>query len=717
MKQILQNLGNGATLLVDVPRPVVRANDVLIATQRSLISIGTERMLLEFGRSSLIGKARRQPEKVRQVLSKARADGLLATIDSVKSKLAEPVPLGYCNAGIVLEVGSNVSGFRPGDRVVSNGPHAEIVRVGQNLCAKIPDGVSFDDAAFTVLASIGLQGIRLAAPTLGETVVVIGLGLIGLLTVQLLQSNGCSVIAIDTNPRRCALAASFGAFAVEAGSGDPVKSVLARTGGIGADAVLITASTASDQPVQQAAEMSRKRGRIVLVGVTGLNLSRDAFYQKELTFQVSCSYGPGRYDPAYEEGGADYPVGFVRWTEGRNFDAILALMSREALDLSALVEQRFGLNEVVEAYEKLAGSASLGILIDYPPLAENAAALSLRTVALSAHQSTGSAPLAEALTVGMIGFGNFGSRSLAPSFKAAGAVMKTVVNSGGAAAAVTAKSAGFRLMSTDHASVFDDPQINVVAVTTRHDSHAELACRAIEAGKAVFVEKPLAITRQQLESVAVAWRKAQSAGKAPIVVVGFNRRFAPMVQSLKQWLDRRNEPASLILTMNAGAIPSSHWTQNSLVGGGRIIGEAIHFIDLARFLIGHPISEVHAISMGKNAAVDVNGDKAHIALKFSDGSTAVVNYLANGASAYSKERIEAYCSGGTGIIDNYRSLKAYAAHGLKSSSSWRPDKGHAAFVNAFAGSIKTGGHALVPFEEIMEAHEACFSAMEMMRDA
>jgi threonine dehydrogenase-like Zn-dependent dehydrogenase/predicted dehydrogenase len=716
VKQILQKLGNGETVLVDVPRPAVRDNDVLIATQRSLISVGTERMLLEFGRSSLIGKARKQPEKVKQVLNKARVDGILTTYDSVKSKLAEPVPLGYCNAGIVLEVGKSVTGLKPGDRVVSNGPHAEIVRVGQNLCAKIPDGVSFDDAAFTVLASIGLQGIRLAAPSLGETVCVIGLGLIGLLTVQLLRSNGCRVVGIDPDAKRCALAASFGAFTVNARSGDPVKSVLAFTAGLGADAVLITASTVSDQPMQQAAEMSRKRGRIVLVGVTGLNLSRDAFYQKELTFQVSCSYGPGRYDPAYEEQGHDYPAGFVRWTEGRNFEAVLALLAGGAIDLSQLVESRYALKDVVAAYDKLAGSTSLGILIDYPPFAASRADLMLRTVDLSGEPDAKPATAAGAITLGMIGFGNFGSRSLAPSFKSAGAALKTVVNSGGAAAAVTARSAGFRQMSTDQGTVFGDSQINIVAVTTRHDTHADFACRSIETGKAAFVEKPLAITREQLGAVVSCWQNALSQGKTPILTVGFNRRFAPMVRGLKEWLDRRSDPASLILTINAGAIPASHWTQHPNVGGGRIIGEAVHFIDLARFLIGHPIVSVRAVSMGKAAAAGSMDDKAHIALKFGDGSTAVINYLANGSAAYSKERIEAFCGGGIGVIDNYRTLKSYSAPGLKAARSWRQDKGHAAFVKAFVDSVKSGGTPPVPFEEIVEVHNACFDALDLLAD-
>ncbi len=711
MRQILQNLGNGETMLAEVPRPKLGQNDVLVASQCSLISIGTERMLLEFGRSSLVGKARKQPAKVRQVLNKIKTDGLAVTVEAVRSKLGQPIPLGYSNAGIVLEVGGNVRDFAPGDRVASNGPHAEVVRVGRNLCAAIPDGVPFDQAAFAVVASIGLQGVRLAAPTLGETVVVIGLGLIGLLTVQLLKSNGCKVIGLDPDGGRCALAREFGAEAILLGSKDPVKTVLALTNGFGADAVLITASTTSDEPIRQAAAMSRKRGRIVLVGVAGLNLSRELFYEKELSFQVSCSYGPGRYDPDYEERGIDYPAGFVRWTEKRNFEAVLGLMASGAIDPSRLITARHHLEDAVDAYRGLAGS-SLGVLIDYKPVAENETALSARTIRLSDEPGRpASAP--GTLVAGFLGFGNFGSRTLAPMFKAAGVELKTVVNSGGAAASVTGKSAGFSLSSTDSESIFADPHINTVAIVTRHDSHAGLAARAVASGKAVFVEKPLAITRQQLTQVRDAVQAATSEGLSPIVTVGFNRRCAPMILKMKTWLDRRNEPVSLMLTMNAGAVPAAHWTQDPEIGGGRIIGEAIHYIDLARFLAGQPITEVRALGMGM--ADGSGSDKTHIVLCFADGSTAVINYLANGSPAYPKERIEAFCEGGTVVIDNFRTLKAYSAAGVSSTRAWRPDKGHAAFVRQFVEAVKGSTAPPMPFDEIIEVHDAAFTAIEQIR--
>lgn len=712
MKQILQKLNDGSTLIATVPKPVVLPGTLLIETRRTLVSAGTERMLVEFGKASLIEKARKNPERVKQVLQKARTDGVATTLEAVRSKLSQPIPLGYCNAGVVAAVGAGVSGFTVGDRVVSNGSHAELVRVPINLCAKIPDTVNDDAAAFTVLAAIGLQGLRLANPTLGETFAVIGLGLIGLITVQLLRANGCTVIGIDPDPERCALAEGFGAQTVCLGDGvDSVAHVLAATGGVGADGVLIAAATASNEPIEQAAKMSRKRGRIVLVGVVGLSLDRALFYEKELTFQVSCSYGPGRYDPDYEEKGRDYPLGFVRWTEQRNFEAVLQLMAARSFDPSRLVTHRFALEEAEAAYAQISVPGTLGVLLEYESSTTDSPKWD-RTVSLASEAEAtkpGSVPVA-----GFLGYGNYASRMLVPAFKAAGIALDTVVTTGGPLAATSGKEAGFRRASTDIEAILDDPSINILAVATRHNDHAGSIVRGLEAGKAVFVEKPLAITSEQLEAVRQAYSNALASNASPLLMAGFNRRFSPHTRALKAWLDRRSEPVSLILLMNAGAIPSDHWTQDFNVGGGRIIGEACHLIDLARFLVGHPIAGVHTTAMRAAGDAAVVSDKAHIALAFEDGSTAVVNYLANGAASFPKERVEAFCGGGTVVIDNFIGVKGYNAPGVGGRRGWRQDKGQIGCTKAFAEAVATGGPSPIPFEELVEVAEVCIQATDQI---
>lgn len=706
MRQLLQGLGDGETVIETIPAPAVLPGTLLIETHTTLVSAGTERMLVEFGKASLIAKVRKNPDKVREVIAKSKTDGLLTTIDAVRSKLDQRIPLGYCNSGVVIAVGSGVSGFAEGDRVASNGSHAEIVRVPANLCAKIPDGVSDEAASFTVLSAIGLQGLRLIKPTLGETIVVVGLGLIGLVTVQLLRANGCRVIGIDPNAARCRLAESFGATTIVVSEGnDPVGQVLAMTGGTGADGVIIAASTASNGPIEQAAQMSRKRGRIVLIGVVGLNLSRDMFYAKELTFQVSCSYGPGRYDPDYETHGHDYPIGFVRWTEQRNFEAILGLLDSGGLDPLPLVTHRFGLDQARDAYAAIGGSGALGVLLKYGQA--GAPDKQSRTIALSS-------PVAEAAVgkpvAGFLGFGNYASRVLAPAFKAAGITLDTVISTGGPQAVSVGRGLGFRQASTDPAALFDNPTINALAVATRHSNHAESTVRGLEAGKAVFVEKPLAITQDQLDRVKAAYATRQASGTSPMLMVGFNRRFSPHTQAVKQWLDRRSEPASLILLMNAGKIPPDHWTQDPEIGGGRLIGEACHMVDLARFLVGSPMVSVQATALGATGPGAIVSDKVHIVLSFADGSNAVVHYLANGAASYPKERVEVFCGGGIAVIDNFISVRGYNAAGLKSRRAWRQDKGQVAAATAFANAVATGSGSPIGYDEIIEVAQACIDA-------
>lgn len=689
--------------------PTVRAGTLLIQTTCSLISAGTERMLVGFGKAGWIDKARQQPDKVKMVLEKIQTDGLMTTFEAVRSKLAQPLPLGYCNVGVVDQVGVGVEGFKVGDRVVSNGPHADVVRVPRNLCARIPDGVDDESASFVVLASIGLQGIRLAQPTLGEAFVVTGVGLIGLLTVQLLRAHGCRVLAIDFDDAKLALARQYGAETCNPGGDeDPVAAGMAFSRGQGVDGVIITASTQSNEPVTQAACMSRKRGRIVLVGVTGLELNRADFYEKELTFQVSCSYGPGRYDPSYEERGQDYPLGFVRWTEQRNFEAVLDMLDSGQLDVKPLVTHRIAFEEAQRAYQTLTDDKSaLGIVLRYKSAMVDRAA---RSVALGA-------PVryeAHRPVLGFVGAGNYASRILIPAFKAAGAQFHTIVTSGGINGVVHGVRGGFAEASTDFNALLANDVVNTIAIVTRHDSHAGLVAQALKAGKSAFVEKPLAIDQAQLAEVREAYDQAHQVGLGPQLMVGFNRRFAPQVQKMKTLLASVTEPKSFIMTINAGAIQASHWTQDALVGGGRIIGEACHFIDLMRFLAGSPIVSLQARRMGNAPGMEVTEDKASITLGFADGSFGTIMYLANGAASFPKERIEVFSAGRVLQLDNFRKLKGYGWPGFGKLNLWKQDKGQKACAEAFLRAVETGVPAISP-EEIFEVARVTIEAAEQLR--
>lgn len=695
MKQILQSLKTGATEVADVPCPAAARGQLLIRTSRTLVSAGTERMLVDFGKAGLIGKARQQPDKVRQVLDKVRTDGLAPTLEAVFNKLDQPLPLGYCNVGRVLSTGAGVTGFTPGDRVISNGKHAEAVAVPVNLCAAIPDAVSDEEAAFTVLGAIALQGVRLIGPTLGETVVVTGLGLIGLMTVQLLRAHGCRVLGLDYDPAKLQLAQSFGAETVDLSAGaDPVIAAQAYSRGRGVDAVIITASTKSNEPVHQAALMCRKRGRIVLVGVTGLELSRADFFEKELTFQVSCSYGPGRYDPNYEEKGQDYPFGFVRWTEQRNFEAVLDMMSDGRLDVTPLISHRFAVDDAAEAYGVVTGGApSLGILLDYGSESERPTeAVTRRTVVIAP-----SAPAAGKAAIGFIGSGNYATGVLIPAFKAAGARLVSVASSAGVSGLHAGRKFGFESTTTDPASVFDDPEINAVVVATRHDSHAAYVRRALAAGKHVFVEKPLALTRAELTDIEEARAEAIANGFAPIVMVGFNRRFAPQVLKMRQLLAGVSGPKSFVMTVNAGLIPGDHWTHDPQAGGGRIVGEACHFIDLLRALSGSPITSQDIRFM--DAATR---DTATISLTFADGSIGAIHYFANGHKSFPKERLEVFCTGRILQLDNFRKLRGFGWPGFRAMNLSRQNKGQRACAQAFVKAVSLGGLAPLDFTELLE---------------
>jgi len=710
MKQILQNLSNGKTSLVEVPCPKNIKSNILIATTTTVVSAGTERMLIDFGKANLLSKAKKQPDKVKMVLNKVITDGLMTTVDAVRSKLDQPLPLGYCNAGVILE--SDVDGFEPGDRVVSNGNHAEVVRVPKNLCVKIPDNVNDDTAAFTVLGAIGLQGIRLIQPTMGECFVVTGLGLIGLLCVQMLRANGCRVLGIDFDSNKCELARKFGAETVDLSKEEDLIIIAQGfSRGRGVDGVLITAATQSDEVMHQSAEMCRKRGRIVLVGVVGLNLRRDDFFKKEITFQVSASYGPGRYDSFYEDEGNDYPVGFVRWTEQRNFEAVLDMMSSGVLDVKSVITHRFDIENAIDAYSLLDSPDALGIVLNYP--SQSRKVLTKSKVELNVQPPK--AIDSSIPCVGFIGAGNYASRTLIPAFKEAGAVLDTLVTSGGISGVHHGNKNQFATASTETNDLWNNDTINTVSIVTRHDAHAQQVVDALKSGKNVFVEKPLALTLDELDVIDKAYHEANRSNTVRLMV-GFNRRYSPHIVKMKELLNSHRSPKSIIMTVNAGAIPGEHWVQNSLIGGGRIIGEGCHFIDLMRHLIGHKINGFTATMMGNVPGVEVREDKASITLSFEDGSFGTIHYLANGGSAFPKERIEVFCDDAVLQMDNYRVLTGYGWPGFKKMKLFKQDKGQRACAKAFIESIANGKESPISYEEVMESSRVSIEVANSLRN-
>ena len=702
MKQVLQHLGSGKTEVVEVPAPQAGPHACVIQTRASLISAGTERMLVEFSQASLIRKARQQPEKVRQVLDKIRTEGVLPTLDRVFRKLDEPLPLGYCNAGEVIEVGPGVTGLKVGDRVVSNGRHAEIVSVPQTLCAQIPDDVGDEAAAFTVLGAIGLQGIRLARPEMGETFAVFGTGLIGLMTVQMLRASGCRVLAVDLDQSRLKLAEGYGARVCNANQGDPVAAASALTEGRGVDGVLITASAKSHDIVHQAATMCRKRARIVLVGVVGLNLRRSDFYEKEISFQVSCSYGPGRYDAAYESGERDYPYGYVRWTEQRNFEAVLAAMAAGQVQTENLVTHRFPLDAAEDAYAAVSGdSCALGVILQY-----SEKATPRRIVDLGRPRAFRSGRCVAA----MIGAGNFARMKMAPALAKTGARLKYVAaRTGGAAAVHIGNKCGFEKAVTDLETIWADPDVNTVFITTRHDSHASLVQQALAAGKHVFVEKPLCLNEEELRCIVDAFNFQSAIRNSQLLMIGFNRRFSPHVKKIKELLAGRSEPLAMQFTANAGIIPPESWVHDPRAGGGRIIGEACHYIDLLSDLADSPVTSVAAFQM--DGGVAVQQDKMSIILRFADGSVGTVNYFANGAGAYPKEVLEVFSQGRILRLDNFRKLEGWGFKGFRRHKTARMDKGHQAQFDAFVALVETGGFRLIAPERLINVTLATFAAV------
>jgi len=715
MKQLLQNLRNGQTTVVEVPIPVVKPGMALVRTQASLVSAGTERMLVEFGEKSLLDKARSRPDLVRQMVDKARREGLVSTIEAAFNRLDRPMPLGYSSAGIIESIGDNLQGFQVGERVACAGGgyavHAEYALVPRNLIAKIPDNVDYESAAFTTLGAIALHGFRLSEAQVGERVGVIGLGLLGLLAAGIARAAGCHVLGVDLDPKRVELAEQMGATAVLRAQAVEVAQAFSR--GRGLDIILICADTPSADPVELAGAIARDRGRIVAIGAVGLTIPRKVYYEKELSFINSRSYGPGRYDPAYEESGHDYPIGYVRWSEGRNLEAFVDLLAEGRIDVKPLITHRFPIEKAPEAYELITGKTKqpfLGVLLTYPEASPVLAGVQLSSKNI---QNTGSQNKpSTSIRLGVLGAGNFANAVMLPALKKIPSIALVGIASGsGLHSQYAAKKFGFNYTAGSENEILQDPQINTIAILTRHDLHAEQVNRALQAGKHVFCEKPLAMTGEQLSLIK---EQLLSKDTATLLMVGFNRRFAPLARRLYEFLKPRQEPLVATYRVNAGYIPPTHWVHDPEQGGGRIIGEGCHFVDFLTFLVGMPPISVSAQALPDNGRY--REDNAIMTFTFPDGSLGTVSYLANGDKAFPKERVEVFAGGRVAVLEDFRSL-TLVQEGKKQviHSRLRQDKGHRAEWEAFEASILAGGPAPIPYEQLFGVTEATLAAVDSLR--
>jgi predicted dehydrogenase/D-arabinose 1-dehydrogenase-like Zn-dependent alcohol dehydrogenase len=711
MHQIIQNIRNGKLKVIQVPDPAVKPNHVLVANAFSVISAGTEKTMIDLGKKSLLGKAKERPDQVRRVLEKWRNEGFLNTLSQVREKLDEPMAMGYSSAGVVLACGQGIQEFKPGDQVASNGPHAGVVCVPKHLCANIPEGVGLDQAAFTVLGAIALQGIRLSQVGIGETVLVIGLGLIGQLSVALLKANGCRIIGTDLESKKCELALRMGAEVAMPGM--KASDVMDLTHGLGADAVLITASTKSDGPVELAGESVRKKGRVVAVGAVGLNLPRRPYYFKEAEFVVSCSYGPGRYDPDYEERGLDYPAAYVRWTEQRNMQAVLHLMASGALNVSPLISHRFKIEEAELAYDLIEKGKEpyMGILLEYPE-----APSSTRRVELKPPTSNLKPPAST--SIGVLGAGNFARMTLLPTLKKSGNLrLRTICSAGGLSAIYSGEKLGFEIATSDEDEVLRDPEIDTVFVLTRHNQHASQVIKALQAGKHVFTEKPLCLTIQELEEIEncySAFRNPHSA--MPLLMVGFNRRFSPAARKIKDFFSDVSSPLTVSIRFNAGAIPSDHWTQDEKEGGGRIVGETCHAIDLATYLTGSLPVRVFAESVGGVNAPSITDDQSFITLRHGNGSVSNIAYWAGGDKAFPKERVEVAGGGKIAVIEDFREVVMCANGKIKKTRFSGQNKGHREEIEAFVRALDAREPSPIIWDEIYAVTLASILAVRSIRE-
>jgi polar amino acid transport system substrate-binding protein len=711
MKQILQNNKTGQMTVKDVPTPVVQSGRVLVRAAASLISAGTERMAVDEGKKSLIERARERPDLVRQVIEKARTEGVIKTFNAVRSKLGSSTALGYSASGIVLDVGEEVTEFRAGMRVTCAGAgyasHAEVLSVPKNLCVRLPDRVSFDEGAFGTLGAIALQGVRLASPTLGESVVVIGLGLLGQITVQLLKANGCRVFGLDLDPAKVELALELGADAAAISDENAKRAVLDWSRGQGADAVLITAATQSNQPVEMAGEVSRLKGRVVAVGMVGMDVPRNLYFKRELSLTVSMSYGPGRYDPEYEERGHDYPFAYVRWTENRNIEAFLDLIAEGRINVLRLITHRFPIEDGERAYQLIGGESKepyLGIILQYEMERELE-----RRIEIKRSEKPGSAK-AGAVRLGMIGAGVYAQAMLLPNYKNAGVDFRAITTASGVTARDLAEKYGFNYCASSADDVLADEEVNLVAIATRHNLHAELARRALQRGKHVFVEKPLALNEEELDGVLDA--AANSDGR---LLVGFNRRFSPLARQAKEFFAARQAPLSINYRINAGRIPKSHWLQDPREGGGRIIGEVCHFIDLMHFLTGALTTRVYAESIESRNGEMVDEDNIFVTLRFSDGSNGAIAYLSEGDHSLPKERVEIFCEGKSFMLDDFRSATSYKGGREESTKLRQQDKGQADEVRAVCEMVLKGTPAPISLDDLATTTRATFRIRQSLR--
>ena len=710
MRQVIQNIRSGDLSVRTVPTPAVADGEVLIVNQASLVSAGTEKMVMDLASKSLLGKARERPDQVRRILEKVRNEGLISTIRQVRRKLDEPMTMGYSSVGVVVACGSGVQNLKPGDRVASNGPHAEVVSVPVNLCARVPPGVAFEQASFAVLGSIALQGVRLSKCQLGETIFVIGLGLVGQLTVALASAAGYTVIGTDPDASRCELATKMGA-----GIARPVlgaSAVEELTGGLGADAVLITASTKSNAPIELAANSVRKKGRVVLVGVVGLEIDRRPFYFKEAEFVVSCSYGPGRYDPVYEDHGHDYPAPYVRWTEQRNIQAVLDLIGEGRLNVDPLISHRFPIDQAPQAYDLIQGGEEpfLGVVLQYPDVeATEYAADPDRRILVNA-RPTGKGKV----RIGVLGAGNFARMVMLPAIRKCPEFEAVAIcTAKGVTGTHEAASGGFERSTTDEDDIFGDASINMVFSLTRHDQHARHVLKAIQNRKNVFVEKPLCLNADQLQQIDAA--VAEAGSDCPLIMVGFNRRFARATASVRSFFYDVSSPLTVAIRFNAGALPANHWTQHDQVGGGRIIGEACHGIDLATCLVGSVPVRVYAESVSLPEPGQVSDDQCFITLRHANGSISSIGYLAGGDKAFPKERVEVFGGGRVGVIDDFR--KVQLCHGGRTrTESFGQDKGYQAELVELARATSSGGPPPIPWDDIRATTAASLAAVLSLRE-
>jgi predicted dehydrogenase len=713
MKQLLQNIRDGKAIVEEVPVPTPRAGMALVKMEASLVSAGTERMVVEFAEKSLVGKARSRPDLVRQVIDKAKREGLLVTAQAAFARLDQPMALGYSSAGTIVALGENMGGFKVGQRVACAGGgyavHAEYGVVPRNLLTPLPENVDFESAAFTTLGAIALHGFRLAEPQLGETVAVIGMGLLGLLAGQIAAAAGCRVLGIDIDPRRIAIASSLG---LEACLRDQAEdSTQTFSANRGFDAVIICADTSSNDPVELAGAIARDRARVVATGAVGLTFPRKVYYEKELSFINSRSYGPGRYDAGYEENGQDYPIGYVRWTEGRNFEAILDLLSNGKLQVQPLITHRFPIEQATEAYEVITGKKNepfLGVLLTYANTGvqeTKEAGTGLRVTLPASRDAVKSGNV----KLGVIGAGLFANATLLPAIKKVDGIdLVGIASASGLHAQHAAKKFGFAYAASSEDQIINDPDINTVAILTRHDTHAELVLKALQAGKHVFVEKPLAINVEQLEQITESLRlNLQS-----LLAVGFNRRFSPLAQQLSAFLKNRSESLYAHYRVNAGYLPLNHWTQDPEIGGGRIIGESCHFVDFITFLVGAAPVSVSAIALPDGGKY--REDNVSMTFTFPDGSVGVVDYLANGDKSFPKERVEVFCGGKIAVLDDFRSLEM-VQDGRRKTVKGAQDKGWKYEWAAFAKAIREGGEPPIPYEQLLGVTKATFVAVESVR--